>query len=567
MGKCAGAAVRWRYHGQPMIRSALRVTKRTPVAARAMVVAEHPIGADVGARVLERGGNAVDAAVATALAMTVVEPFMSTIAGGGTMLVHLARRDATVCVDFNVCAPAACHERCYPLAEGVADGALFAWRRVEGDANIVGHRSVAVPGSMAGFSLALERYGTMDLAAVLEPAIELARDGFVADWYLALTTARYLEELSGFPEAARTYLRDGRWPFRPPGIEPGDRVRQPDLAQSLALIAREGPSAFYRGPIARALVAELRRHDAFLTEEDLGAYTARVTEPLRGRYRDVDLALSPGATGGVTALEILNILDAFPASRVRWRAAEGLHRRALAVRRAFEDRLRHLGDAERVRAPWARLASKEYAREIAVGLTGGPRGRVAAPTSAADCTTHVGVVDADRNLVSLTHTAVSLWGSRVVVPGTGILLNNGMLWFDPEPGRPNSIAPGKRALVNMTPLLAFRRGRPLLTLGAPGGRKIVSAVPQVLATLVDEGCSLQAAIEAPRLHDEGTGLTVDDRVGPARVATLRRLGHEVTPQTETYASINFAKPVGIQLTRHGLEAGLDHLRPAAAAGH
>jgi gamma-glutamyltranspeptidase/glutathione hydrolase len=553
-----------------MIRSSLRVTKRTPLADNGMVVAEHPIGAGVGARILERGGNAADAAIATAFAMTVVEPFMSTIAGGGTMLVHLARRGETACIDFNVSAPAACHERTYRLVPGVAPGALFAWHRVENDANVFGHRSVAVPGSVAGLTLALERYGTMDLAAVLEPAIALARDGFIADWYLALTTARYLEELSAVPETARTYLRDGRWVYRPPGMEEGDRIRYPELARSLELIARDGAGAFYKGAIGQALVAEMRAHQGFITEHDLASYAVRVAPPLTGSYRGLELALPPGATGGVTALEVLNILEAFPKARVGWRTAGGLHRRAQAIRRAFADRFAHLGDAERVQAPWDRLASKAYARAVAAELSGsrkeGPATSHIDDGHGIDCTTHVGVVDRERNMVSLTHTAVSLYGARAVVPGTGILLNNGMIWFDPEPGQPNSIGAGKRALVNMTPLLAFKRGRPHLTLGAPGGRKIVSAVPQVLATLVDEGGSLQAAVEAPRLHDEGSDLCVDDRVGEARIAALRRLGRRVTSQHESYSTINFAKPIGIRVTPRGLEAGLDHLRPAAAAG-
>jgi gamma-glutamyltranspeptidase/glutathione hydrolase len=531
-----------------------------------MVVAEHPLGAEVGVRILERGGNAVDAAVATAFAMTVVEPFMSTIAGGGTMLIHLSERAETVALDFNVCAPRGCHERIYTLVGGVSPGALFTWHRVADDANVFGHRSVAVPGSIAGLALALERYGTIDLATALEPAIALARDGFVTDWYLALTTARYQEEIAAFPEAARTYLRHGGFVYRPPSMEPGDTVRYPELAESLALIARDGPGAFYKGAIAQAIVNEMRAHGGFITADDLAEYGVRVRPPLTGRYRGLDLALSPGATGGITALEILNILETWPRADVGWRTAEGLHRRALAIHRAFADRFRWLGDPERVDAPWDRLASKAYAREVARELRAGG---APAPVSAhdrADCTTHVGVIDRQRNMVSLTHTAVSLFGSRVVVPGTGILLNNGMIWFDPEPGRPNSIGPGKRALVNMTPLLAFRRDRPYLTLGAPGGRKIVSAVPQVLATLADTGCSPQAAIEAPRLHDEGSGLLVDDRIGERSLTALRRRGHRVLPQQESYSTINFAKPIAIRVTPRGLEAGLDHLRPAAAAG-
>jgi gamma-glutamyltranspeptidase/glutathione hydrolase len=552
-----------------MIESSLAVTKQTPMAPRGLVAAEHPRGARVGAAILQEGGNAVDAAVATAFAMTVVEPFMSTIGGSGTMLVHLEKKGETVALDFNGQAPARGSETMFRLIGGISD-ALFPWPRVENAANEFGYRSVAVPGSVAGLALALERYGTMDLADVLAPAIALARDGFVPDWYQALTTARYVQELAAFPETARTYLRDGRWIHRPPSLEDGDRVTYPDLARSLALIAREGPAAFYRGAIAQAIDDEMKAHGGLLTRDDLAAYEARVSEPLTGRYRDLDLVLSPGATGGITALEMLNILGELPPSQVGWQTTGGLHFRAEASRRAFADRFEHLGDAAVVKAPWERLASTAYARAIASDLRRPARRRPAARAARGggdDCTTQICVVDRQRNMVALTHTAVSLFGSRVVVPGTGILLNNGMIWFDPEPGKPNSIAPGKRALVNMVPLLAFRHGEPYLTLGAPGGRRIISAIPQVLATLVGGRGSLQAAIEAPRVHDEGGDLLVDDRVGDKALTGLKRLGHAIVARTESYATLNFAKPVGIRVSRRGLEAGLDHLRAAAAAGY
>ncbi len=571
-----------------MIESRLVVTKQTPLALRGLVAAEHPVGARVGAQILEAGGNAVDAAVASAFAMTVVEPFMSTIGGSGTMLVHLEKKGETVALDFNGQTPARAGESMFRLIGGVSE-ALFPWPRVENAANEYGHLSVAVPGSVAGLALALGRWGTMELADALQPAIALARAGLEPDWYQALTTARHVDELAPFPETARTYLRDGRWIHRPPSMETGDRVSYPDLARSLALIAKEGPAAFYRGAIAQAIHDEMKAHGGLITTDDLAAYEVRVGPPLTGRYRDLDLVLSPGATGGITALEMLNILAEFPSGQVGWETTRGLHVRAEASRRAFGDRFEHLGDAAVVKAPWEELASKTYARAIAAGLrgsrsagSGGPsettrtttglgeapasRRRGARPAGA-DCTTHISVVDRQRNMVALTHTAVSLFGSRVVVPGTGILLNNGMIWFDPEPGKPNSVAPGKRALVNMVPLLAFRKGEPYLTLGAPGGRRIISAVPQVLANLADGRGSLQAAIEAPRLHDEGGELLVDDRVGEKALTGLRRLGHVVAPRTESYATMNFAKPVGIRVTRRGLEAGLDHLRPAAAAGY
>jgi len=571
-----------------MIRSRLVVTKETPRAPRGLVTAEHPLGAQVGARILKVGGNAVDAAVATAFAMTVVEPFMSTLGGSGTMLVHRARRGETMALDFNGCAPLRAHAEMVPLTTGIST-ALFAWPRVRDDANVYGPLSVAVPGSVAGLTYAVEHWGTMELADVLTPAIELAREGFAPDWYLALTTAKYIEELSAFPESARTYLRDGRSIYRPPSAEYADRTAYPDLARSLELIAREGADAFYKGAIADAIEAQMTQVGGFITKNDLAAYRVRVREPLTSRYRDLEVVWSPGATGGISALQILNTLGRFPPDRVGWRTAAGLHHRAQAIRRAFVDRFTHLGDPEVVKAPWDRLASVDYARVVASEIRRGhtPDGRPArlegadgrAPHgqgrsagtsrpshSTDDCTTHVCAIDRDRNMVSLTNTAVSTFGSRMVVPGTGILLNNGMIWFDPEPAKPNSVGPGKRAMVNMVPALAFKGGRPYLAVGAPGGRKIISAVPQVIANLADGAPSAQAAIEAPRVHTEGDALEVDDRVSERALRELGRRGYALVVREETYASSFFAKPIAIRIARGGLEAGLDHLRPAAAAG-
>jgi gamma-glutamyltranspeptidase/glutathione hydrolase len=484
------------------------------------------------------------------------------------MLLHLARRGETVALDFNGLAPGRAHESMFPLAGGVSE-ALFAWPRVEGAANEFGPRSVAVPGSVAGLALALERYGTLDWRDALAPAIALARDGFRTDWYLALTTAKLMEELSAFPPTAAAYLRDARWVYRPPSSSTGlgDRIVYPDLARTLERLAREGPPAFYRGAIGQAICEHLAAHGGLVDMADLAAYEVRVAPVLAGRYRDLDLAFSPGATGGITALETLNILEQFAPARVGWRTAEGLHLRAHAVRRAFLDRFAHLGDPAHVKADWDRFASKDYARAVARDLRrGGAGGGARASRPASDCTTHVCAVDRQRNMVSLTHTAVSLFGSRMVVPGLGVLLNNGMIWFDPEPGKPNSVAPGKRALVNMVPVLGFRRGTPALALGAPGGRRIISAIPQVIANLADGRGSLQDAVEAPRLHTEGDEVLVDERVGDKALAGLARRGHRVTPKAETYASFHFARPVGIRVTGRGLEAGLDPFGAAAAAG-
>ena len=549
-----------------MVRSRLVVTKQTPLAPHGMVAAEHWRGAEVGAGILTRGGNAVDAAVATAVAMTVVEPFMSTVAGSGTMLVHLARRGETVALNFNGVAPLAAHEAMYPIAAGVSDG-LFAWPRTENSANEYGHRAVAVPGTLAGLALALERYGTMEWRDVLAPAIALAREGFETDWYLSQNHAKFQQELQAFPATAGTYLREGRWTPRPAGMLPGDRSLYPDLARSLELIAREGPDAFYRGALGQALVEDMAANGGLIRREDLEAYRVLVEPALSARYRDVDLAFSPGSTGGPTALQMLNILAEFPSGRVGWQTVEGLHLRASAIARAFRDRFEHLGDPAVVKVPWERLLSREYAREVAAEIRRG-RPAPARPRKASDeCTTHLGVIDKQRNMVALTNTAVSLWGSRVVVPGTGILLNNGMIWFDPEPGKANSVGSGKRGLVNMVPVLGFRRGAPSFTLGAPGGRGIISAIPQVLSNMIDLKASPQAAIEAPRVHTEGGEVLVSMRVGDKALAGLARRGHKVVPKEESYSSLNFARPVAVRLTPRGLEAGLEQYSAAAAAGH
>ncbi|MFA5026380.1 MAG: gamma-glutamyltransferase family protein [Candidatus Methylomirabilota bacterium] len=576
-----------------MIRSAFAVAKTMPRVRRGLVVAEHPLGAEVGASILERGGNAVDAAVATAFAMTVIEPFMSTVAGGGSFLVHLAKRGETVAIDANVEAPAACHERCFTLADGIVQS-LFTWRAVAGDANIHGPKSVAVPGSVAGLCLLLERYGRMELADVLAPAIRLAEEGVVPDWYLGLTMAIHAEEIRRYPDTARAYLRNGTEIYRPPFLAEGDLLRQPDLGRSLRLLAAQGPAALYRGELGERIVECVQRGGGWLTREDLARYAPEILPPLVGRYRQVELAFTPGATGGITALEILRILAEFPPDRVGYDTPGGLHRRAEAVRWAFLDRLRWLADPRQVKAPWEGLLSPRYAAALAKQLRGKQLRReqpdedpwrhgsdpadeeAAGPTRPAparpadqgtgDCTTHIAVVDRERNMVSLTNTAVSLFGSRLVVPGTGILLANGMIWFDPEPGRPNSVAAGKRPLVNMVPVLGFRRGEPYFAMGAPGGRKIVSAIPQVLSNLIDLKDAPQAAMAAPRLHTEGGALWVDDRVGSAALAALRRMGHPVVPRAVSFSTLFFSRPVAIRVTRQGLEAGLDPFSDASAAG-
>ena len=458
-----------------MIESRLVVTKKTALARTAWWPRSTRSGRAWARAILERGGNAVDAAVATAFAMTVVEPFMSTIAGSGTMLVHMARRGETIALDFNGCAPMRAHASMFRTTTGISRG-LFAWPNVEGAANERGWLAPAVPGSVAGLSLALERYGTLALRDAIQPAIELARGGFITDWYQALTTARQIEELAAAGEAGRVYLRNSRALYRPPtGMEEGDRATYPDLARSLELIARDGPNAFYRGEIAQTIHDAMAANGGLITREDLAAYSVRVGAPLVGtvpRRRARVLA------GG---------------DRRHHRAGDSQHPRAVPEDRR---RLEHPGwtqcPARRPSAARSPIASsisaiQPWCRPRGIGsrrrrtrARSPPRSGVRASEGAGadaidalgasaaggDCTTHISVIDRQRNMVALTHTAVSLFGSMVVVPGTGILLNNGMIWFNPEAGQPNSVAPGKRALVNMVPVLGFKKGKPYFTIGS-----------------------------------------------------------------------------------------------------
>ena len=428
----------------------------------------------------------------------------------------------------------------------------------------------------------------MDLADVMAPAIALARDGFVPDWYHALTMAVHAEELAAFPETARTHLRSGHYIHRPPTLADGDRIQQPDLARSLALLAKEGPRAFYAGALGQAMCAEMAAHGGFVTAADLAGYQVRTLAPLVGRYRGLEVHFSPGATGGPTALQILNILSAFPSEQVGCDSARGLHLRAEAVRYGFQDRLTWLGDPECVEAPWSVLASAEYGGAVAACLRPrGPRSAKPAPNPwlvqtnepRASPTGPVGqcrrrLHDAHRRCGPPPESGVAHPYRRVPVriarrraghrnpplerdalvrPGAG----------ETQLDRPREARAGEHGPRAGVPARRTVSSR----LGAPGGRKIISAIPQVLSNLADLRLSPQSAIEAPRVHTEGGDLWVDDRVGAKALAALAKMGHPVVPKREDFSTLFFSRPVAIRVTREGLEAGLDALRAAAAAGH
>ena len=546
-----------------------------------MVAAKHELAAEVGAQVLEAGGNAVDAAIATAFTVAVVEPFMSGIGGGGLMLVYLAERGETVAIDFAMAAPRAARPEMYELLDTTGPG-MFGWRGARDDANIHGPLSIAVPGTVAGLALAAERYGTMPLRELLQPALRYARDGVPVSWHTSFEIAQDLELLNRYPSTRAVFTHEGLpWPVLT-GLEQTMLV-QADLARSLEAIAEQGPDVLYRGELSRTLVAGLGELGAILTEEDLRGYEVRVSEPLWGRYRGYRVAAAPAPSGGPTLLECFNLMACFDLRASGHNSVETLHRLIESFRQAFVDRFAYLADPAFAEVPVAGLIDPAYAREQAVRIgararpvvePGDPqrlgarrRYQRSMPGYGTGSTTHISVVDRWGNAVSLTQTLLSAWGSRVVAPGTGILMNNGMMWFDPEPGRANSIEPGKRPLANMSPVLVLDGERVFLSLGAMGGRKIIAALAQIVSNVVDHAMGIQAAISAPRVDCSVQPPQISSQIDPGVVEGLRARGHRLQVVVEDVANVPFASPVGVLVGRDGtLRGGANPYYPAMAIG-
>jgi gamma-glutamyltranspeptidase/glutathione hydrolase len=427
---------------------------------------------------------------------------------------------------------------------------------------------------VAAASLALERYGTIDLSRAVRPAVAAAREGIPMDLFHVLTFANYAERLWEFPESKRTFYKHGGLPLHPPtALEGGgDRLVQADLARSLEMIGRDGADAFYRGPLARAIVEDVRRGGGLLSLEELAAYEAREIAPLVIEHRGHRVATNPECGGGITMAEMLNIIDGFDLGGLDRRSARYMHLVGEACRRAFLDRFAFLGDPAHVDAPFARLASREHAERIRAEIDPAratpERGPSVAAKVTADVphTTHLCVVDGSRMCVALTSTLGGAFGSSAVIRGTGILLANVMTWFDPRAGRPNSIAGGKRILWAPSPAIVSRDGEPRLVVGASGGRRLISAVAQTILNVVAHGDGPQDAVNGLRVHYEAGPMLVDTRVPRETRDELERMGHAVAPTEETIGSAAFGRLNAILVERDRLRGGVGRLRQSIAAG-
>ena len=487
-----------------------------------MVVADNPLAARVGAEVLRRGGNAVDAAVATAFALGVVEPEACGLGGGGFMLIYLAKPGKSVEIDYRATAPSAARPDMFVIG---GPGLYGHWkgpatveeqtalRKTDGSA-------VAVPRMLAGMVAALRKYGSMSLTQVLAPAIKLAENGFPVSNTLYKNILNYYPLIVKDPWMAKTFLNNGL-PY-----EPGELMAMPELGWSLRTIATEGPETFYRGALAAAIVKGVQKQGGIISEEDLRNVRASERNPLVGTYHGFRIVTLPPPSSGAILVQILNILEGFNLSGCE--SAERIHLMAEAYKLAFANRGEYLGDPAFVSVPIHTLISKELGAKLRARIDLRRASSNPLPISLEGGeTTHVSVIDREGNMVALTQSLNSFLGAKFIIPGTGILMNNTMADFDPTPGKANSIAPGKEPLSSMSPSFLFQGDEPFLILGSAGAERILAALAEVIVNVVDLQLSLKEAVDAPRFFCYTNGLYLESRFPQAIIEALKEKGHLV----------------------------------------
>ena len=497
------------------------VRKPSATGKRGMVVSQSKGAAEAGVAVLDAGGNAVDAAVATALALATAEPWNSGLGGIGFALVHRAGQSKVEVVDFGPRAPRATDPARYKLT-GKMTTDLFAWPEVEGDINIHGPLSVAIPASVAGYHHLHQHWGRLPLADVIAPAIALAKRGLPQDWYTAVKISNSASVIRKYPETAKVYLPNGLPPVPPYQGTPGF-FRQGNLAATLERLGRAGLRDFYEGEVAASVVADIQALGGVVSAEDLRKCQARTWMATEVGWRGRTLQLTGGLTAAPTLMSVLEQMKDAPyggkVPSAAWYVAL-----ARAMKAAYADRLAGLGESE--------------------------------PDSAESCTTHLTVCDGEGTTVAVTTTLMSSMGSRVLLPKTGVLLNNGMMWFDPRPGSPNSIAPGKRPLCNMLPIMLTEGGRPFLAAGASGGRRIMASVFQLMTFIADFGMDVETAAHHPRIDVSSVDNVSADRQLPAEVLDALAQDGALEVVDHSAVPINFACPNVIVQHADGTRSGI-----------
>jgi gamma-glutamyltranspeptidase / glutathione hydrolase len=531
-------------------------------AKRGLVISQSDIASQVGFQVIRDGGNAVDAAVATALAMAVTHPTAGNIGGGGFLVFRSAAGEATT-FDFREAAPAGSHPEMW-LVNGKYDTQL----------HHNSHRAVGVPGTVAGLHLAWKTHGSKPWKDLVLPAVKLARDGFEMSDGLARSLERTLGSFKKYPASLAQFSKNGT-PY-----EAGDLFKQPDLARTLQRIADQGPAGFYEGETAALLEKEMKAHGGLITREDLKNYQAKQRAPIKGTYRGYEIiGMAPPSSGGIAVQMMLNILEGYDLKANGSGAAQNLHYLAESMRRAFAERAQHLGDPDFVKTmPIDRLISKEFATTLRKTIDPSQASKSSPSTftftAESEETTHLSVVDAERNAVSLTYTLEAGYGSKIVVPGAGFLLNNEMGDFNAGPGltnetgligtEPNLARPGKRMLSSMSPTIIAKDGKLFMVTGTPGGRTIINTVLMTILNVIDFGMNAQEAVDAGRMHHQWLPdrISVEEHgFSPDTIALLKKMGHAV----QQGGNQGVAQVIVVNAQDGWLEGGLDRRAPDGGA--
>ncbi len=542
-------------------------------ARHGMVSSAHELASRAGVEVLQKGGNAIDAAVATMLALNVVEPNASGIGGGGFMVVRFAATGEVVFLDYRETAPASATKDLFASEQAKAEK----W-------SVLGGRSVGVPGQVLGMFTALEKYGTLSFAQVAEPAIRLAEEGFEVHPMQTGIIADNFEKMAAYNDLDQSAFFEGGLP-----IEAGKTLRQPGLAKSFRLLAEQGPDAFYRGPLGEAVVASVNASGGAMTMNDLQGYAVKVGEPVQGSYRGYQIfSTPPASSGGTHIIQLLNIMETFPVSSWRHNQPQHLHTLAEAMKLVFADRGKYMADTAFVNVPLRGLTSKEYAAKLAGKIKSDAvmvdveadypwtydNQKAMAYVGGTDdqhiSTSHFSVVDAKGNIVASTNTVNYFFGSGVVVPEYGFVLNNQMDDFSSDPQSVNAPEPGKRPLSSMSPSVVLDpQGRPFMTIGAAGAWRIITAVSQIIMNVVDFGMTMDEAIEQPRIFTYASGgkrgpLRMEDAIDPDVAALLEWRGHnvEVQPRGGYYGTAQ-----GILFVDGVMHGGADSRRLGVPVGY
>lgn len=527
-----------------------------------MVVAAHPLAAEAGLEMLKKGGNAVDAAIATTFALNAAEPFASGIGGGGFMVIYSARDKKITAINFREKAPSKSFPEMY-IENGETNEQL---RRTHGLA-------VAVPGALAGWSYALDKYGTKALSDVMQKAIQIAEEGFPVSKTFSKINKDEYEKLLQMAGESCCYLNEGL-PF-----EPDDVFRNPELANTFRLLASKGIEAFYKGEIARKIVTAVQEKGGILTLDDLADYSPVEHTPIKGQYKDYTLySARPPASGGLHIIQLLNIIDNWPVKEWGHNSVPYIHHLSEAFRFVFADRAQYLGDPDYIHIPDSELTSKAYGKQIASQIKPDhvlnvyPYGNFDEKENEKESTTHLCVIDREGNIVALTQTINLFFGSGIIPENTGFLLNNEMDDFSRDPESPNAPRPHRRPLSSQAPLILFQGEEPLLVLGSPGGTRIFPTLTQIILNVIEFDMSLDEAIEASRffsysVRGETRPIALESRMAPVIIETLKELGHEVLIREDYDKYFGGAQGIMILPGKDIILGGADSRRDGYGAGY